>query len=168
MSVYLYIDREPVYTIELDDEDDSEYQVPHWANGVKLDDTVCGNCKAPIGPKLMTSWRNGTDATGRVVQAGEPRIVWIPVYHRYRSNTLLCESCVELDWYVHCENLALVARYLNDVENICDMLEKPRSYTPEWWAAYDQEWAELNGVVIPRSDDTLLVSQPPALEGTTP
>jgi hypothetical protein len=149
MSVYLYIDREPVYTIELDDEDDSEYQVPHWQNGVKLDDTKCGGCGAPIGPKVMVSQTTGTDVAHNAVEVGEPRIVWIPVYHRYRSNTLLCESCVEDDWYEHRDNLQLVAQYLNEVDAICHMLEHPRSYINEWWEAYDNEWANENGVVIP-------------------
>jgi hypothetical protein len=37
MSTYIMINRKPVYTIEVDHDDGCEYEVPHWANGVKMD-----------------------------------------------------------------------------------------------------------------------------------
>jgi hypothetical protein len=68
---------------------------------------------------------------------------WIPVYHRYDTTPstlgLLCQQCVETEWYMHHANLHLVAEHLNDVENIVDMLEKPWKYTPEWWTAFHVE-----------------------------
>ena len=54
MSVFMRIPSEPTYIIVLDDEDDSEYNVPRWGNGVECDNTTCGKCGTRIGPYTTT------------------------------------------------------------------------------------------------------------------
>lgn len=136
------IPSEPVYTIELDDEDDSEYNVPHWSNGVKCDETTCSGCGKQIGPYTTTR-------PGRISMYGdpvmEPVIEWIPVYQYDdgKQRPFLCQACVELHWFAKHENLRLVAEHLNDLQQVLDMLEKPWKYVDEWWTAFGIEQDEF-------------------------
>lgn len=143
MSVFLRIPSEPTWIIMLDDEDDSEYNVPRWGNGVECDNTTCGKCGTKIGPYTTTKPSGQLDIYGHAIM--EPVIEWIPVYHQYDYDPrpLLCRDCAEATWWHYRENLLLVAEYTRDVDQILDMLEKPWKYTDDWWVAFAVEQDEF-------------------------
>jgi len=143
MSVFMRIPSEPTYIIVLDDEDDSEYNVPRWGNGVECDNTTCGKCGERIGPYTTTQPSGQLDIYGHAIM--EPVIQWIPVYHQYEYDPrlLLCQGCVNLTWWEYRINLLLVAEHMQDVPGILEMLEKPWKFTDDWWVAFAIEQDEF-------------------------